>query len=505
MSRQRKGDPQRDVAEPPAPRAVYRALFENSDLACYVIAVQPDGSFRFEDANDAVAPFLSRPVDEIAGRGIRDCLIPDVADCLEENLRQCLESGGVHSYERSVEMPQGQMSWSTTLTPIVDHEGRIGHVVGMTRDLTLERRLLSAVGQRASMMEGIHATSPGLIYLFDIRARCNRYVGGTSPLGYDPGEFAQMGSRLVPELVHPDDLDGVERHLWKLARLGDGEVASNEYRMRHKEGHYLHCLSRDTVFSRDAAGAVELILGIAVDISEQKGMERTVRRLVDQMVTVRREERRRIAQDLHDSTAQHLIAAELALIRVQAAYAGGEGGSASASVSVDEALGDVMSEIKEAEREIRVLSFLLHPPSIEQRGIADPIRSLALGFGSRAELDVRAEIASAADSLPDEIGIAMFRVCQEALTNVHRHARAKSVSVTLEMDEMSVSLVVADDGTGFDGTKRALTTGIGLAGMRERLERLGGSLEVRCGPGTRVIASVPRAAAAVETPRLNPA
>jgi PAS domain S-box-containing protein len=476
-----------EAAVRPTPRAVYRALFENADLAFYVIAVLPDGSFRIEDANAAAAPFQLRPDEKVVGCAPAECLIPDIAACLEENLRHCAETGKVYSYDRTMGLPQGQTSWTTTLTPILNRERRVSHIVGITRDITLERRLLSAVGQRTSMMDGIDATSPGLIYLFDVKGRCSRYVGGTNTLGYDNDELIRMGSRIVSDHIHPDDLPNIGRHLETLAQLRDGEVATVEYRMLHKDGHYVDCLSRDTVFSRSPSGEVELILGIKIDISERKEMEQEVRLLAEQLVTSRSDERKRIAQDLHDSTGQHLVAAELALLRVQAANAKGT------SATMDEALTDVLSEIKEAEREIRVISFLLHPPSIEAQGLAGATRSLAMGFGNRANIDVQAEIDPDVDDLPEPLAISLFRICQEALTNVHRHARASEVRVSLQARPDQVTLTVVDDGIGFDEARSSLSGGygVGLVGMRARVETLGGAFEIDSEGGARVVATVP--------------
>jgi PAS domain S-box-containing protein len=386
-----------------------------------------------------------------------------------------------------MDLPHGRMSWTTALTPITNSSGRIGHIVGITRDTTQEQRLLSAVGQRSSLMEGIDATAGGLIYLFDLKNRCSRFIGGKSNLGFEPHELKWMGGEILSNLVHPDDAAGVDRHLEAMSALADGEVAAHEYRMRHKDGHYLYVLSRETVFSRDAAGGVELLLGVAVDVTEIKGMKQELRLLSEKLVTSRSDERRRIAQDLHDSTGQHLVAAELAVARIQAAYAAGACGPATATM--DEALTDVMTEIKEAEREIRVLSFLLQPPSIGHRGLTEALRSLVRGFGSRAGVDMEARIDPGADSVPEEVAIAIYRVCQEALTNVHRHARATDVVVALELSEDEVRLTVSDNGVGFDAANLA---GLGLSGMRERIEVLGGSVDVRSDGGAKVVATVPR-------------
>jgi two-component system NarL family sensor kinase len=122
------------------------------------------------------------------------------------------------------------------------------------------------------------------------------------------------------------------------------------------------------------------------------------------------------------------------------------------------------------------------------------MRSLAHGFGSRAAIDVEVQIDPAADALPAPVAVALFRVCQEALTNVHRHARPSKVNVVLQMRESAVSLAVADNGCGFDETEYSLAdgTGLGLSGMRSRMKALGGTLEIFRDGGTRVVATAPR-------------
>ncbi|HEY5711237.1 MAG TPA: PAS domain S-box protein [Allosphingosinicella sp.] len=472
--------------------AVYRALFDNSDLAFYVIAVMPDGSFRFEDANVAVAAFQIRPAESLSGSTPADGLIPEIASCLEENLALCLETGKAHSYDRSMDLPNGRMSWTTSLTPIANGYGGVDHIVGVTRNTTGEKRLKSAVEQKSSMMAGIEATAGGFIYLFDLRQRCNVHVGGKSSLGYAPDELKKMGGNLLSQLIHPDDMAESERHLRALGRLPDGEVAAHEYRMRHKDGHYIHCLSRQTVFRRDAAGEVELILGISIDVTQIKGMEQELRHLSRNLATLRSDERRRIAEDLHDGTGQRLAAAKLGVARIQADYSAGNCGPSSASM--DEALADVMAEIRQAEREIRVHSFLFHSPSIESARLPEAVQSLVEGFGSRAGLEADLKVDPGAGLLPEDIAIALYRVCQEALTNVHRHARATRVFVSLDLSQDEVSLTIGDDGIGFDASSLAgkAGSGLGLRGMRDRIEELGGSFDLQCDGGVTISAKVSR-------------
>jgi len=200
------------------------------------------------------------------------------------------------------------------------------------------------------------------------------------------------------------------------------------------------------------------------------------------------EERRRIAEDLHDSTAQHLTAAELALGMIEAS----RGGDEAPAIAI--ALGDARHSIREAKKEIRLLSYLLHPPGVSGTRLSEAVRTFVLGFGARAGLETDVRIPPQRNEVTDEIAVACFRVCQEALANVHRHARATGIVVALDVSETAVTLEVADNGRGLGlpGADFGASMGVGIPAMRERMERLGGSVRLeRAAQGTKVIATVP--------------
>jgi len=472
--------------------AFYRAIFGHPSFLVYVLRVLPDGTCLFEDANQGVAQLANRPLDEIIGARPRDCLVAEIAECLETNLARCIESGEALMYERTMDMPDGRLSWKTSLLPAIEGAGPIRHVVGITRDVTFEHNLVGIADQSQVLINRLGDATSNVIYLFDLRTRGMRFTTGQHnlPLGYDPAEIAEMGDQAIPHLIHPEDLARVDAHVAELARLPDGEIATIGYRVLHRNGRYRHHVSRNMVFSRDADGAVELILGVAEDITDQDRMEEEVRSLSDRLLTMQVDERRRIAQELHDSTAQHLTAAGLALTRVQInlpdmAAQGAKG------AEIDRAIKDARDSLHEAKQEIRVLSYLLHPPLIGSHGLRESIRTFAIGFGERAGLKVSLRISEGTDRIDDETSIALFRVCQEALGNVHRHARATKATVGLDVNASAIKLSVRDNGIGFDTAQE--TGGIGLSGIRERMERLGGTFQVSSGDrGTRLVATVPR-------------
>jgi signal transduction histidine kinase len=201
-------------------------------------------------------------------------------------------------------------------------------------------------------------------------------------------------------------------------------------------------------------------------------------------------ERRRIARELHDSVGQFLTGMKLNLGQLRRR-------AASESLESPALLNDTLDLADRAITEVRTISHLLHPPLLDELGFESAARWYVEGFAKRSGIQVVIEIAEIVERLPKEIELALFRVLQEALTNVHRHARAENVIVDVKCSDKEVVLMVQDDGRGIPAdTLQAfndgLAGGIGLAGMRERLAELSGTLEVHSEKlGTMVRATLP--------------
>jgi two-component system NarL family sensor kinase len=221
-------------------------------------------------------------------------------------------------------------------------------------------------------------------------------------------------------------------------------------------------------------------------------LERTaaLQNLSQQLLRVQDEERRRVARDLHDSTGQTLTALKISVALLQR------------KLGDDNEIAEELSEIERltesALREIRTTSYLLHPPLLDEAGFASAAKWYIEGFAQRSGMRVRADFGQEAERLPSTVEIALFRVLQESLTNVHRHAGTSEVDVSFWREPQARILEVRDYGRGIP--KRLMTrlgtpvrdSGVGLAGMRERLNEIRGGLEIeQADPGTRVRAIVP--------------
>ena len=212
--------------------------------------------------------------------------------------------------------------------------------------------------------------------------------------------------------------------------------------------------------------------------------------LSQRLLKVQDEERRKLARDLHDSTGQTLAALKITISFLQENCKHDE--ELLSQISGVAALADQASD------EIRTMSYLLHPPLLDEVGFACAAEWYIDGFAKRSKITVRSELSPVRERLPMRIEIGLFRVLQESLTNAHRHSGASEASVRFQRSPEAAILEVRDFGCGIAAERLArlrstsAETGVGLAGMRERLNELSGHFEIESdGLGTTVRATVP--------------
>jgi len=222
------------------------------------------------------------------------------------------------------------------------------------------------------------------------------------------------------------------------------------------------------------------------EMSDLARLARQNRRLEKSLLSVQEEERRRIGRELHDATAQLLVGLHLTNLRLKRMHRDPE--STALLAEVDETLGRV-------NEEIRAISYLLHPPTLDARGLVASIDAMARGFARRTGLDIGFWFDGQAADWDMVIQATLYRVAQEALTNVHRHAEAGHVCIRLVAKPARfLHLIVEDDGIGIPEAPLSSLAplGVGIAGMQSRVAELGGRLTFhRMEKGTCLIASVP--------------
>jgi PAS domain S-box-containing protein len=234
-----------------------------------------------------------------------------------------------------------------------------------------------------------------------------------------------------------------------------------------------------------------LVTSAIRDITARKRAEESVRLLSGQLLHLQDQERRRIARELHDSAGQILAALGMNLSLVEA-----ENGNIAPSAA--KAVKDSLGLVQQLSRELRTIAHLLHPPLLDEVGLASGLRSYLEGFTERSKIKVDLELPDDLGRLPQDSETTIFRVVQECLTNIHRHSQSPVATIRITRTEGQVSVEVKDRGKGIPPDKceamdSGSSIGVGIRGMRERLRQLGGTLEVNSsnGEGTVVVARLP--------------
>ena len=301
--------------------------------------------------------------------------------------------------------------------------------------------------------------------------------------------------------VHPDDLPTVQE---TLRGASDTAMVEVEYRYEHPTLGERWMYSKGRLLARE--GNETTVFGISMDITarkraeedlrrEREGLEvlvehrtSSLRRLSARLLHLQDSERRRIARELHDSVGQELVALKIHLDALKKP-------KGKVSSIVDEC----QNAVDACLSEIRTLSHLLHPPLLDEAGLASAVTWYVEGFSARSGIEVTLDLPESLARLSSFAETALFRVLQESLTNIHRHSGSRFATVRIEVLSDSVRLTVGDDGKGISAhvlerfRNAGTEVGVGLAGMRERMAELGGRLEIRSGQGTTVTATVPLA------------
>ena len=302
--------------------------------------------------------------------------------------------------------------------------------------------------------------------------------------GLDPEE-TKPSYELFFQLLHTEDRSSVWQTFEQSVRERKGYEM--DYRIACPDGSIRHIHSIAHPVFNQSGNLVEYV-GTIIDTTERKIAEEQQRQLLRRLMAAQEEERLRIARQLHDQMGQDVSALDFMISTLKARYA--------TQAELIEQLDSLKLIAKQLSEDIDFLVWELRPTALSDLGLlvalSNYVKTWSKHFGIHAELHTA---GMEKDRLTDEIETVLYRVLQEALTNVAKHAEAGSVSVLLERRSDQVSLIVEDRGIGFDGAQAFGTQrkGVGLVGMRERVTLVGGALEIEAKPGggVTIVARVP--------------
>jgi len=427
--------------------------------------------------NEVAARALGRKVADVVGRKQVDIFGPELARRHSNAIQQVFRSGEILVTENQEDLHRMPVWIDTRLVPVRDPAGAIVAVVGIVRDVSRRRHAQAELELREAFLRGMLDNFPHLVWFKDPEGK---FLVVNQP-------FADAAGKAQPsELVGLTDFD-----IWPHA-LAKGYVADDEKVMRTRQQLQVEeqiCVNGELRWTEtfkspvvDASGKLLGTTGLGHDITERRRLQEEqrhsreqLRALAAHVESVREQERVRIAREIHDELGQSLtcMGMDLAFLDKQIDPHNRE---AAARVAA------LVELVKDTIRCVRRISSELRPSILDDLGLGAAIEWLAHDVEARSQ--IACAVAVPEDiSLPFELATPLFRICQEALTNVTRHARATRVSISLACHDGQILLTVKDNGRGITDEEIQRHGSLGLLGMKERVVLLGGTLAVKGQPG----------------------
>jgi PAS domain S-box-containing protein len=359
------------------------------------------------------------------------------------------------------------------------------------RRIQIEKELVES--QR--FVNRITDATPNLLYIYDVITNRSIYINPrvTNILGYTHDQMKGFGSSFFQRVLHPDDADIFESMQYHLENTAYKDVIEKEYRMKNVHGEWRWFSSRAVIFKKTSGEQPHLILGIAQDSTERKKSEEELNRsreqlrvLLAHLQSVREEERTRISREIHDELGQSLTALKIDLSWLRKRLGRDQ------TLLIEKAHG--MSQLIDLNiQTVKRISAELRPGLLDDLGLTAALEWQAEEFQNRNGIACQLIIEPDNLVLGKEISTAVFRIFQETLTNIVRHAKSSKVRVRLTKKEEELALKVSDNGRGITRKQISSPSSIGLIGMNERVSFLGGTLSISGAKnrGTTVKVTIP--------------
>jgi len=375
---------------------------------------------------------------------------------------------------------------SLTISPVRDSSGRVIGASKVGRDITAQKQVERALRESEQRFRVITDASPVLVWMSGTDKLCYYFNKGW--LDFVGRTLEQESGNGWAENVHPEDFDRCLQIY--VANFDARRPFEMEYRMRHHSGQYRWILDRGVPrYAPD--GTFEGYLGGCLDIHDQKEAAEKVR-IADDMTRLMKaqdEERRRIARELHDSAGQTLAVLGMSLAQLVRR-------AESIAPELAREGKAIEAMVQQLHREIRTTSYLLHPPLLDESGLASALTLYVDGLAERSHVAITLDVSDNVGRLPSDLELAIFRLVQECLTNIYRHSGSKTAHIRVAREGESIRTEVQDHGKGISPERlleiQSHGAGVGIRGIRERIRQFHGEMKMESnGSGTSVIVSIP--------------
>ncbi len=453
----------------------FRDIIERSLDGYYFI--DRDGVMR--KVNHSFCEILRAEKEILIDRVVTEVAFPRHRDILKNIYNRVMSGKNIRYDELEIVPPNGKTIWiSFNMRRVMDN-GKVIGVEGFIRDVTHLKQTQEALRVSEARYRSLFDSIQFEVYALDPDGRFRE-----TNLAFQMVWGQTVGQR-IEEAIFSTAAAHHIRDMLKRAKRQRSTVSSS-FQLKNEE----HTVSYSAILSPVMTDGKTVIgyVGINVDISEQVNTYDRLRTLSMRLVQVQEEERRRIAREIHDSLGQYLTALQLEVTAAIRALDGRQ--------QIPKALSDAQKTIEESIAVASTLCYSLRPPLLDDFGLVAALQDYYMEFTQKWDIEISFQAAEIGTVLSKDGETTLFRISQEALTNVLKHAQATRVKVRLECKEDQVVLSIEDNGVGFDIDELQLHvsgTHFGLMTMKERVELLGGRLTVKSktNNGTHITAWVP--------------
>jgi PAS domain S-box-containing protein len=470
-------------------RRAERSLIESE--ARFRIAADAAPVMIWMSGPDKLCTFFNKPWLEFTGRRLEQEMGNRWAEGVHpDDLQRCLttyveafDARQPFVMEYRLRRRDGEYRWiSDSGRPRHDNQGKFAGYIGSCVDITESQRKAEALAESENRLRAILDTAVEGIITVNDRGVIESVNAATEKIfGYTAAEII---GRNIGLLMPAPFREGHDEHLANFQSTRAPEILAlggREVSGRRKDGSVFPI---DLAVSELMLANRQIFTGFVRDVTERKQAERIAREFGGRLIRAQEEERARLARELHDDITQRL-----ALLAIDA----GRVERASGGVDLTETMREVRDGLVRLSEDVHSLSYKLHPALLEDLGLTDALKAECERVSRQESISVEVKLEAIPERIPQETGLCLFRVTQEALRNVARHARAKAAAVSLRPLDGGLQLAVADSGIGFDPGQQRQRPSLGLASMQERVRLLGGELDIESAPGhgTSIVAWVP--------------
>ncbi|MDQ6807803.1 MAG: PAS domain S-box protein [Verrucomicrobiota bacterium] len=469
----------------------FRQLAENVEEVFWMYDVAEEEYLYLSPAYERIWGW---PVDVLIGRGcsFSDQVVEEDGPIFQEHLRQ--ERLGQCEATYRIRRPDGSIRWIFDRSfPVRDELGRIYRLAGIGRDITERMEAERALREGEERFRAAFEQAPVGICEMAFDGTFTRVNARLCQLWRYPSE--ELMAKKFSEITHPEDLAKSLKLVGELSR-GERESFAIDKRYIRKGGESMWAHSTVSLL-RTNAGEPQKLIAIVEDVNERRKMEETLRQserelrnLASRLITIREAETARIAREIHDQMGQALTALKMDVAALEHGLSAepeciAESETAARIQTMSATIESILATALQLCTELR-------PPVLDELGLVPAIEWAARDFEARNGIFCNLHLPSELLEIEHSRATAMFRIFQEILTNVVRHAEATEITVTLAALP-DLRLEVTDNGRGLGPDKSSAELGLGVIGMRERAFAVGGRIELReaVGGGTTVIVEIP--------------